>query len=85
MVKRADVEPLIIDEWLKRPAGQRTENDVLMFYGVLSSSRPDLLRFRGKRLGAVLRDLASTVQGIASGPGAYEALRSAAAAIGFPV
>ena len=32
MAKRADLEPLIIREWLKRPIGKRTENDVLQFY-----------------------------------------------------
>ncbi len=29
MQKRADLEPLIIQEWLKRPNIQRTEMDVL--------------------------------------------------------
>lgn len=38
-----------------------------------------------RRLGFALQTLASTVQGIASGPGAYEVLRSAAAAIGIAV
>jgi hypothetical protein len=37
----------------------------------------------GRRLGLALQNLASAVQGIASGPGAYEALRNAAAAIGL--
>lgn len=37
------------------------------------------------RLGFGLQTLAAAVQGIASGPGAYEVLRSAAAAIGFAV
>lgn len=48
MAKRSDLEPLIISEWLKRPPGQRTETDVLIFYGELSQRRPDLLSFRAR-------------------------------------
>lgn len=46
MVKRSDLEPLIREEWLKRPAGHRTENDVLAFYSSLQQHRPDLLSFK---------------------------------------
>jgi hypothetical protein len=46
MAKRADLEPLIIREWLKRPAGKRTENDVLQFFGFLTKNMPELLSFR---------------------------------------
>ncbi len=46
MVKRSELEPLIVSEWLKRPPGQRTGGDVLAFYGELSRRRPDLLAFR---------------------------------------
>ncbi len=46
MVKRADLEPQIVSEWLKRPAGKRTENDVLIFYGEISQDKPYLLSFR---------------------------------------
>ena len=46
MIKRADVEPLIVQEWLKRPAGKRKEIDVSIFYGELTEHRPDLLAFR---------------------------------------
>jgi hypothetical protein len=46
MVKRADLEPQIVSEWLKRPDGKRTENDILTFYGELSQSKPYLLSFR---------------------------------------
>ena len=45
-MKRSDLEPLIIGEWLKRPLGSRTEHDVLAFYGQLQNARPDLLSFR---------------------------------------
>ena len=46
MVKRADLEPQIVSEWLKRPAGKRTETDILMFYGEISQNKPHLLSFR---------------------------------------
>ena len=46
MAKRADLEPLIIREWLKRPIGQRTEHDVLQFYGFITKNMPKLLSFR---------------------------------------
>ena len=39
----------------------------------------------GRRLAVILQSLAAAVQGIASGPAAYEVLRSAARAIGLPV
>ncbi|WP_156773355.1 hypothetical protein [Chlorobaculum parvum] len=45
-MKRAEVEPQIVQEWLKRPDNERTENDVLKFYGYLCSNRPELLSFR---------------------------------------
>lgn len=46
MTRRADLEREIIREWLRRPGDQRTENDVLAFYGELARDRPDLLAFR---------------------------------------
>ena len=46
MVKRADLEPQIISQWLKRPAGKRKDIDVLLFYGELSKDYPHLLSFR---------------------------------------
>jgi hypothetical protein len=46
----------------------------------LSRERPNT-----RRLTVTLQSLAAAVQGIANGPGAYEALRAAAAAIGIPV
>lgn len=45
-MKRTDLEPLIVEEWLKRPDDERTENDILAFYGYLQSKRPALLSFR---------------------------------------
>jgi|GEM_PF-923356 hypothetical protein len=46
MAKRADLEPLIIREWLKRPVGKRTENDILQFFGFLTQNMPELFSFR---------------------------------------
>jgi len=46
MVKRSELEPLIVQEWLRRPDGQRTMKDVLAFHGYLTRERPDLLNFR---------------------------------------
>jgi hypothetical protein len=46
MVKRADLEPDIINEWLKRPGRKRTELDVLLFHGEISKNKPHLLSFR---------------------------------------
>ena len=46
MVKRSDREPQIVSEWLKRPPGKRTPEDVLMCYGELSQRKPHLLSFR---------------------------------------
>ena len=62
MPKRSDLEPLIRQEWLKRPSEHRTENDVLVFYGELQQRRPDLLSFKASGdkyqvLKSVLRNL----------------------------
>jgi len=47
MVKRSDVEPLIIQEWLQQqPAGQRNEGEILSFHGRLQRDSPHLLAFR---------------------------------------
>lgn len=46
MVKRAELEPQIIQEWLKRPEVERTEDDILQFYAELSQDNPHLLAFR---------------------------------------
>lgn len=46
MVMRADLERLIVQEWIRRPAGERKEGDVLIFYSHLAQHRPDLLAFR---------------------------------------
>lgn len=46
MQRRSELEPLIVAEWMKRPTGKRTENDVPVFCGHFESKRPDLLAFR---------------------------------------
>lgn len=45
MVKRAELEPMIVQEWLKRPRDKLTETDVLAFHGFLTH-RADLLGCR---------------------------------------
>lgn len=44
MVKRSELEPLI-REWLKRPDTDRTEDDILSFYGELYQNQQPLLSF----------------------------------------
>lgn len=47
MAKRCDLEPLIVQEWLRQqPAGQRTEDQILAFHGHLQRDIPHLLAFR---------------------------------------
>jgi hypothetical protein len=41
----AELEPLIVQEWLNRPLGKRTEKDVFAFYGYLLKERAHLLKF----------------------------------------
>lgn len=48
MAKRSILEPLIVQEWNKRPKGSRKENDVLVFYGEICRDHPDLLAFRAR-------------------------------------
>ena len=47
MAKRSDLEPLIVREWLRQqPAGKRTEDEILGFYGRLQKENSPLLAFR---------------------------------------
>ena len=41
----AELEPEIVKEWLSRPPGKRTENDIFPFYGYLLKERAHLLKF----------------------------------------
>lgn len=41
----SEVEPLIVQEWLNRPLGKRTEQDFFAFYGYLLKERTHLLKF----------------------------------------
>jgi hypothetical protein len=42
--KLSERKATLIQLWLERPAGKRTRNDVLEFYGWLERNRPELLR-----------------------------------------
>ncbi len=46
MPKRSDHEPQIRQLWMARPAEHRTGTDLLIFYGELQDTRPDLLSFK---------------------------------------
>jgi hypothetical protein len=41
----SELEPLIVQEWLNRPVGKRTEKDIFAFYGYLLKERTHLLKF----------------------------------------
>jgi hypothetical protein len=45
-MKLEEAKPLIVKEWLKRPVEQRTENDLLAFYGQLQTEDLYLLSFK---------------------------------------
>lgn len=77
---------------------QEVKQALLRAPGIPLRDQQDLLELAGdaagevakespntKRLSMTLQSLASAVQGIASGQGAYEVLRAAAAAIGIPI
>jgi hypothetical protein len=40
-----DIEQQIVQEWLDRPVGKRTEKDIFGFYGYLLKERAHLLKF----------------------------------------
>jgi hypothetical protein len=46
MTKRADLEPLIIQEWLQRNDDKRSKDDIFEFYLYLQQEKPFLLEFR---------------------------------------
>jgi hypothetical protein len=45
MADLSELEPLIVQEWMNRPPGKRTENDIFPFYGFLLKERVHLLAF----------------------------------------
>jgi hypothetical protein len=42
----SEFEPAIVEEWMSRPVGKRTENDFFSFYGYLLRERSHLLKFQ---------------------------------------
>ena len=58
MADLSELEPLIVQEWLNRPPGKRTENDFFAFYGFLLKERAHLLDFKGTDKYAVIKDIA---------------------------
>jgi hypothetical protein len=49
----SELEPLIVQEWLNRPLGKRTERDIFAFYGYLLKERAHLLKFSGDKYGVI--------------------------------
>jgi hypothetical protein len=52
-----ELEPLIVQEWLNRPVGKRTENDFFAFYGYLLKERAHLLKFASTDKYAVIKQI----------------------------
>jgi hypothetical protein len=44
----SELEPLIVQEWMARPPGNRTEKDFFPFYGYLLRERAHLLQFHAE-------------------------------------
>jgi hypothetical protein len=53
----AELEPLIVQEWLNRPLGKRTEKDFFAFYGYLLKERAHLLKFAASDKYSVIKDI----------------------------
>jgi hypothetical protein len=53
----SEVEPLIVQEWLNRPLGKRTEKDFFAFYGYLLKERAHLLKFASGDKYSVIKDI----------------------------
>jgi hypothetical protein len=53
----AELEPLIVQEWLNRPVGKRTEKDVFAFYGYLLKERAHLLKFASGEKYSIVKDI----------------------------
>jgi len=52
-----ELEPLIVQEWLNRPLGKRTEKDFFAFYGYLLKERTHLLKFASSDKYSVIKDI----------------------------
>jgi len=52
-----ELEPLIVQEWLNRPVGKRTEKDIFAFYGYLLKGRAHLLKFASADKYSIIKDI----------------------------
>jgi len=59
-MKKVNRESELIRLWLRRPEDHRTMNDVLMFYGEIHSTRPELLG--EERFGDPYQQMKSTLR-----------------------
>ena len=48
MKKESERRGRLINLWLLRPSGKRTENDLVSFYGLLERLHPNLLKRAGE-------------------------------------
>jgi hypothetical protein len=53
----SELEPLIVQEWLNRPLGKRTEQDFFAFYGYLLKERTHLLKFASSDKYSVIKNI----------------------------
>jgi len=53
----SELEPLIVQEWMNRPVGKRTEKDVFAFYGYLLKERTHLLQFSSGDKYSVIKEI----------------------------
>lgn len=61
-MKETERQQELLRLWLQRPAGKRTENDVLLFYGDLIETRPHLLHGSGDSYQQLKVDLRGHVE-----------------------
>jgi hypothetical protein len=53
----AELEPFIVQEWLNRPPGKRTDKDFFAFYGYLLKERAHLLKFASGDKYSVIKEI----------------------------
>ncbi|MBZ5591339.1 MAG: hypothetical protein LAP39_03820 [Acidobacteriia bacterium] len=58
-MKKVEREAILLQLWLQRPQDKRTGNDVLIFYGEIFQTRPELLH--PKRYGDPYEELKVTL------------------------
>jgi hypothetical protein len=64
-MKDSDRRGRLLNLWLLRPSGKRTENDLVSFYGALERLHPNLLKRTG---GDAYRNLKSDLRGYIEEP-----------------